>query len=63
MKNKRIEFTIHAEDRLRRLISLGVTKEKILEIVRNPEKITYGRYGRKIAQGLLTSGLMLKDSV
>jgi len=25
---------------------------KLLEIVRNPEKIVYGHYGRRIAQGL-----------
>jgi hypothetical protein len=25
-------------------MGLGVTKEKVLEIIRNPEKIVYGRY-------------------
>jgi hypothetical protein len=57
---KEVEFTIHAEDKLKRLMGLGVTKEKALEIVRNPEKIVYGHYGRRIAQGLLTGELMLR---
>jgi hypothetical protein len=57
---KEVEFTAHAEEKLKRLASLGVTKEKVLEIVRNPEKVVYGHYGRKIAQGLLTHELMLR---
>jgi len=51
---KEVDFTTHAEEKLKRLTGLGVTKEKVLEIVRNPEKIVYGHYGRRIAQGLLT---------
>jgi hypothetical protein len=57
---KEVDFTTHAEEKLKRLMSLGVTKEKVLEIVRNPEKIVYGHYGRRIAQGLLTGELMLR---
>jgi hypothetical protein len=57
---KGVKFTAHAEDKLKRLVSLGVTKERVLEIIGNPEKIVYGRYGRRIAQGLLTSELMLR---
>jgi Fe2+ transport system protein FeoA len=47
---KEVDFTTHAEEKLKRLTSLGVTKEKVLEIVRNPEKIVYGHYGRRIAK-------------
>jgi hypothetical protein len=60
---KEVDFTTHAEEKLKRLTGLGVTKEKVLEIVRNPEKIVYGHYGRRIAQGLLTGELMLRDCV
>ena len=55
-----MDFTAHAEDKLKRLVTLGVTKEKVLRIIRNPEKTIYGHYGRRIAQGLLTGGLMLR---
>jgi hypothetical protein len=51
---KRVKFIAHAEEKLKRLVNLSVTKEKVLEIVRNPNRIVHGRYGRKIAQGLLT---------
>ncbi len=51
---KEVDFTAYAEKKLKRLVSLGVTKEKVLEIVRNPKKTVYGHYGRRIAQGLLT---------
>jgi len=57
---KEVDFTTHAEEKLKRLTGLGVTKEKVLEIVRKPEKIVYGQYGRRIAQGLLTGELMLR---
>jgi len=59
MKNKKIkiEFTLHTEDKLKRLMKIGVTKEKILEIIEKPEKVVSGYYGRKIAQGLLSEDL------
>jgi hypothetical protein len=57
---KKVKFIAHAEEKLKRLVNLSVTKEKVLEIVRNPNRIVHGRYGRKIAQGLLTSELMLR---
>ena len=53
MRIKGIDFAMHAEEKLKRLASLGVTKEKVLEIIRNPEKIIYGCYEKRIAQGLL----------
>jgi hypothetical protein len=59
-KNKKVEFTLHAEDKLKRLTKIGVTKEKSLEIIENPEKVVSGYYGRKIAQGLLSKDLILR---
>jgi len=59
-KKKKIEFTLHAEDKLKRLMEIGVTKEKILEIIENPEKVVNGYYGRKIAQGLLSEDLIIR---
>ncbi|NQE46658.1 hypothetical protein C5S31_11615 [ANME-1 cluster archaeon GoMg2] len=32
-KKKEVEFTLHTEDKLGRLTKIGVTKEKILEII------------------------------
>ena len=60
-KNKRVErvvFTLHAEDKLKRLMKIGVTKEKVLKIIENPRKVVNGYYGRKIAQGLLSEDLI-----
>lgn len=39
---------------------VGVTKEKILEIIENPEKVVNGYYGREIAQDLLGEDLILR---
>ena len=59
-KKKKVEFTLHTEDKLKRLMKIGVTKEKVLEIIKNPEKVVNGYYGRKIAQGLLSEDLILR---
>ena len=53
-------FTLHAEDKFKRLMKVGVTKEKILKIIENPERVVDGYYGRKIAQGLLSEDLILR---
>nr|NAZ25897.1 DUF4258 domain-containing protein [Thermofilum sp.] len=42
------------------LKNLGVTKEKVLKVLSNPQKIVRGYRGRKIAQGLLTWELLLR---
>ena len=52
-KNKKVVFTLHAEDKLKRLMKIGVTKEKVLKIIENPRNVV-GYYGRKIAHGLLS---------
>lgn len=51
---------MHAEDKLKRLMKIGVTKEKVLKIIENPGKVVNGYYGRKIAQGLLSEDLILR---
>ena len=55
---KKVVFTLHAEDKLKRLMKIGVTKEKVLKIIENPRNVV-GYYGRKIAQGLLSEDLIL----
>jgi len=57
---KEIKFTAHAEEKLKRLKNLGVTKEKVFEVLSKPQKIVRGYGGRKIAQGLLTWELLLR---
>ncbi|RLG30293.1 hypothetical protein DRN97_10760 [Methanosarcinales archaeon] len=59
-KKKKIKFTLHAEDKLKRLMRIGVTKEKILEIIEKPEKVVNGYSGRRIAPGLLGEDLILR---
>jgi len=53
MRIKGIDFAMYAEEKLKQLVGLGVMKEKVLEIIRNPEKIVYGCYEKRIAQSLL----------
>jgi hypothetical protein len=60
MTNKKVEFTLHAEAKLKRLIKVGVTKARILDIIENPERVVDGYYGRKIAQGLLDGDLIVR---
>ena len=36
--NKKVVFTLHAEDKLKRLMKIGVTKEKVLKIIEKPCK-------------------------
>jgi len=46
MLKKKIRFTSHAEDKLTRLVKIGVTKEKVIETIKNPEKVVDGYYER-----------------
>jgi hypothetical protein len=59
---KEVDFTTHAEEKLKRLMSLGVTKEKVLEIVRNPEKIVYGLW-KKNCTRFINWRVNVKDCV
>jgi len=56
----KVRFTLHAEDKLSRLTELGITKEKIVEAVKKPEKTYKGYQGREIAQVTLTSSLVMR---
>jgi hypothetical protein len=50
MKNeKRVSFTPHAKEKLRRLLQSGVTEKEVIKTVENPESLTSGYFGRKIA--------------
>ena len=45
-KNKKVDFTLHAEDKLKRLVTIGVTKESVLKIIEKPEMVVNGYYSR-----------------
>lgn len=55
-----IRFTLHAEEKLLRLVKIGITKEKVTEIAKNPDRVLPGYSGRKIAQGSLAKDLILR---
>ena len=57
---KRVRFTPHAKEKLDRLIKIQVTEEKVIKTIQNPESLTLGYFGRKIAQSKLTSELVLR---
>jgi len=59
-KKMRVRFTLHAEEKLKRLVNIEVTQKKVLEIIETPEKVVNGYYGRKIAQGLISGSLILR---
>jgi len=61
MKNeKRVSFTPHAKEKLRRLLQSGVTEKEVIKTVENPESLTSGYFSRKIAQSKLTHELVLR---
>lgn len=55
-----IRLTPHAKEKLKRLTKLGVTKKKVVQTVRNPDKLVAGYLGRKIAQSSLSPHLVLR---
>jgi len=55
-----IRFTQHAKEKLSRLVKIGVTEEKVMETIKNPEKRVNGYLGRRIAQSSLTDELVLR---
>lgn len=60
MDEREIVFTSHAEEKLSRLTGVGVTKDKVVEVVLNPERVHRGYYGRKVAQSPLSERLALR---
>jgi hypothetical protein len=59
-KKKPIEFSPHAKEKLKRLVSVGVTADKAIDTIMQPESLTLGYFGRKIAQSILTNELLLR---
>jgi hypothetical protein len=57
---KQITFTLHAKEKFKRLISVGVTEESVIEAVENPESVIEGNFGRKIAQTAITEDILLR---
>jgi len=57
---KRINFTPHAREKLKRLLKIGVTEEKVIKTIGNPDRVTPGYFGRKIVQSKLTPDLVLR---
>lgn len=55
-----VEFTSHAMDKLGRLSELGVTVEKVVEIVRNPDRVFSGYFGRRVAESSISRRLVLR---
>ena len=43
-----------------RLAKIGITKEKAIKTVKNPEKIVNGYFGRKIAQRFSSNKLVVR---
>ena len=59
-REKSIEFAPHAKEKLKRLAKFQVTEEKVIKTIENPENLTTGYFGRKIAQSKLTHELVLR---
>ena len=57
---KAITLSPHANEKLRRLVQIGISEEKIIQTIQNPENLTAGYFGRKIAQSPLTEELVLR---
>lgn len=55
-----IRFTLHTEEKLLRLVKVGITKEKVVETFKHPVRVLEGYSGRKIAQGDLAGDLILR---
>ncbi|MCL4430212.1 MAG: DUF4258 domain-containing protein [Chloroflexi bacterium] len=59
-KDKPIDLSPHAKEKLKRLINVGITEEKVFDAIQNPESLKSGYFGRKIAQSTLTNDLLLR---
>ncbi len=57
---KIITLSPHAIEKLKRLVQIGVTQEKIAKTVLNPESVASGYLGRKIAHSSLSDELLLR---
>ena len=57
---KTITLSPHAKEKLKRLVQIDITEEKTVKTVQDPESVTAGYFGRKIAQSTLTDELSLR---
>ena len=57
---KAITLSPHAKEKLKRLVQIGISEEKTIQTIQNPENLTTGYFGRKIAQSSLTEELVLR---
>jgi hypothetical protein len=57
---KPVNLSPHAKEKLKRLVKIGVTEDKAVKTIRNPESLILGYFGRKIAQSRLTDELLLR---
>jgi hypothetical protein len=57
---KPINLSPHAKEKLKRLVQSGITEEKAIKTIRNPESLILGYFDRKIAQSSLTDELLLR---
>ena len=59
-KEKTITLSPHAKEKLKRLVQIGISEEKIIQTIQNSEILIAGYFGRKIVQSLLTDELLLR---
>lgn len=59
-KNKPIDFSPHAKEKLKRMTKVRITEAKVFAAIQNPESLKSGYFGRKIAQSPLTNDLLLR---
>jgi hypothetical protein len=59
-KDKPVNLSPHAKEKLERLALNGINEKNALNAIRKPESVTLGYFGRKIAQLTLTEELLLR---
>ena len=57
---KPILLSPHAKEKLKRLVLIGVTEDKAVKTIKQPENLISGYFGRKIAQSSLSDDLLLR---
>ena len=57
---KPIILSPHAKEKLKRLVLVGVTEDKAIKTIKQPESLISGYFGRKIAQSSFTDELLLR---
>ncbi len=57
---KPIILSPHAKEKLKRLVLIGVTADKAINTIKQPESLISGYFGRKIGQSSLSGELLLR---